>query len=169
MKALLAAGLAGLLFGAGLFVGQMTVPAKVMGFLNFFGDWDPTLVWVMLGAIVVHLPLRIWLVRRGHPAYATSFSTPPPSRLDGKLILGAAIFGIGWGTAGYCPGPAIANSATSVAGGIALSSMLIGILLHDVLMAKRQQECSLRAPALPNEAQPVRLEEWCNTNDERFG
>lgn len=102
---------AGLLFGVGLILAGMTVPDRVVGFLDLFGDWDPTLMFVMGGAIAVHLPLRRWALARG-------IECPAPRRpVDPKVITGAALFGMGWGIAGLCPGPAVvslASGSTSV-------------------------------------------------------
>jgi uncharacterized membrane protein YedE/YeeE len=97
----------GLLFAVGLGVSQMTLPMRVIGFLDFFGRWDPTLMFVMGGAIAVFLP--VWLFMRGRkPAFATA---PIPRKIshdvDVRLFAGASVFGIGWGLAGMCPGPAI--------------------------------------------------------------
>lgn len=112
MGAVLAALLSGLLFGAGLVVSQMVDPAKVLGFLDIggiaAGAWDPSLAFVMAGALAVTAP-GYWLVlRRQAPLAAPSFQVPTRRDIDAKLLAGAAIFGLGWGLAGYCPGPAIA-------------------------------------------------------------
>jgi uncharacterized membrane protein YedE/YeeE len=97
---------AGLLFAIGLAVGGMVDPAKVLGFLDVAGDWDPSLLLVMLGAIAAYAPLRALIVRR------SGTRQPPPSPIDRRLLLGAALFGIGWGLVGYCPGPAIVSLAS---------------------------------------------------------
>lgn len=102
----LAALACGLLFGAGLALSGMTDTAKVLGFLDLFGDWIPDLVFVMGGAVAVTvLSFRVILKRR--PLLASEFSLPTSQHLDPRLIGGAALFGIGWGVYGYCPGPAI--------------------------------------------------------------
>lgn len=100
--------ISGITFGAGLAIGGMTDPARVRGFLDLFGEWDPTLAFVMGGAVIV---MGIaWLIQRrmGSPLYASSFSLPTASDLTPRLIGGSALFGIGWGIAGLCPGPGIA-------------------------------------------------------------
>jgi uncharacterized membrane protein YedE/YeeE len=112
MGAVLAALLSGLLFGAGLVVSQMVNPGKVIGFLDIAGiatgAWDPSLAFVMAGALAVTAP-GYWLVlRRKAPVAAPSFQVPTRRDIDARLVGGAAIFGLGWGLAGYCPGPAIA-------------------------------------------------------------
>lgn len=112
MSALWTAGVAGLLFALGLGLGGMTDPARVQGFLDFTGAWDPTLAFVMGGALAVHAPLS-WLIRRRKaPVLAPAFPSPPHTKLDGRLLTGAALFGVGWGLAGYCPGPVLASLAS---------------------------------------------------------
>lgn len=100
--------LSGTLFGAGLALGGMTDPARVRGFLDIFGNWDPTLAFVMGGAVLVMA--IAWRIqgRMAHPLFAETFSLPDRSDLTVKLVSGAALFGIGWGTAGLCPGPGVA-------------------------------------------------------------
>lgn len=107
----LAALAAGLLFGLGLAVSQMINPLKVLGFLDWFGAWDPSLAFVMLGAVVVSaLGFRL-VRRRGAPVFSPRFEWPTRRDIDAPLMLGAAIFGIGWGLGGYCPGPGFAAMA----------------------------------------------------------
>jgi len=108
MPQLLLALAAGLVFGLGLALSQMIDPAKVLGFLDLFGDWDPSLALVMAGAIpIAALGYRL-AQRRAAPLYAPAFNPPAPSRIDTRLAGGAILFGIGWGLVGYCPGPALA-------------------------------------------------------------
>ena len=122
---------AGLLFGLGLVVSGMTSPHKVIGFLDFFGDWDMSLAFVMVGAIGVHAAAYRVLRGRTSPLLADRFHLPTAKDIDKKLIAGAAIFGIGWGLAGYCPGPAIASLMTLEAGVVAfVVSMAIGTLMY---------------------------------------
>jgi uncharacterized membrane protein YedE/YeeE len=103
----------GTLFGAGLTVSGMTDPARVRGFLDVFGAWDPTLVFVMGGAVLVMAVA--WRIRNrmGAPIFAERFSLPDRTDLDGRLITGSVLFGIGWGIAGLCPCPALASLALS--------------------------------------------------------
>ena len=98
----------GTLFGAGLALGGMTDPARVRGFLDIAGNWDPTLAFVMGGAVIVMA--IVWRIQRfmARPVFADSFSLPDRSDLTPKLVGGSALFGIGWGIAGLCPGPALA-------------------------------------------------------------
>jgi uncharacterized membrane protein YedE/YeeE len=123
----LAAFGSGALFGVGLIVSGMSDPAKVRGFLDVFGAWDPSLAFVMAGAIGVHAPL-VWLVaRRRAPFAAHAFSVAPKRRVDGRLVLGSAIFGVGWGASGYCPGPALVSlPAAGTLGVLFVLSLLLG-------------------------------------------
>lgn len=105
--AFLVALLAGLVFGIGLVVSQMVVPEKVLGFLDVFGDWNPSLAFVMGGAILVAAPAFALARRMDSPDLARSFEISTRRDLDVRLLSGAAIFGIGWGLVGLCPGPAL--------------------------------------------------------------
>ena len=113
MKILLAL-LSGLLFGFGLSLGGMTQPAVVLGFLDIFGQWDPQLAFVMAGAVVTTAIGYRLVLRRPRPLLADSFHLPVSRRIDRRLIGGAAVFGIGWGIGGYCPGPALASLSGAV-------------------------------------------------------
>lgn len=106
--------LAGALFGFGLALAQMTNPAKIIGFLDFSGRWDPTLALVLAGAVSVTLVSFRFILRRSQPVLDTQFYLPTRHDLDARLIAGAAIFGVGWGLAGLCPGPGIAAIAQGV-------------------------------------------------------
>lgn len=102
-------GVSGIVFGAGLALGGMTDPARVRGFLDLFGDWDPTLAFVMGAALLVMVIGWRLLPAVSKPLVAEEFHLPDKSDLTPSLLGGSAIFGIGWGIAGLCPGPAIAN------------------------------------------------------------
>lgn len=138
---------AGALFGAGLALSGMADPQRVRAFLDLFGAWDPTLAFVMAGAIV---PMAIaWRIqaRLQAPLSATRFSLPVSRDVDRRLLIGAALFGVGWGIAGLCPGPAIANLAIAPApAAIFITAMLAGMLLNTLLPAisatQRTQETS---------------------------
>ena len=131
MRSYLAAIGSGLVFGAGLALSDMTNPAKVQNFLDFLGTWDPSLALVMGGALAVSaLGYRI-ARRRGSPLLAPHFSIPTRRELDPELLAGAAIFGVGWGVGGFCPGPALAGLLQGVAGvTLFVAAMLGGIALH---------------------------------------
>lgn len=105
MKTVLSALLAGLLFGAGLTVSTMTDPLRVLAFLDIFGQWDPTLAFVMGGALCVYLPAYQFIIKpRNQTLLNSAFHIPQKSRVDARLVAGAILFGIGWGLAGICPG-----------------------------------------------------------------
>ncbi|WP_431634985.1 DUF6691 family protein [Dyella sp. KULCS107] len=101
--------LAGLVFGLGLSLGGMTQPAVVLGFLDLFGAWDPRLVFVMGGAVLTTAIGYRLVFRRDRPLFESDFQLPTARRFDARLIVGSALFGTGWGIAGYCPGPALAS------------------------------------------------------------
>jgi len=102
--------IAGLIFGLGLVVSGMSNPAKVLNFLDIAGAWDPSLVFVMGGALMVTFAGYRLVQRRSAPLFARAFSLPTKRDVDARLLFGAALFGMGWGVAGYCPGPAITSS-----------------------------------------------------------
>jgi hypothetical protein len=131
VRSYLAAIGSGLVFGAGLALSDMTNPAKVQNFLDFLGTWDPSLALVMGGALAVSaLGYRI-ARRRGSPLLATRFSIPTRRELDPELLSGAALFGVGWGIGGFCPGPALAGLLQGAAGVyVFVAAMLGGIALH---------------------------------------
>lgn len=101
--------LPGALFGAGLAISGMTNPAKVKGFLDLTGNWDPSLMLVMGGGLVAFALWNLPLQRRTHPILGGEKPAAPSREIDARLIAGAALFGVGWGLAGFCPGPALAN------------------------------------------------------------
>jgi uncharacterized protein len=103
---------AGVMFALGLLISGMATPAKVTAFLDVSGAWDPSLAFVMAAAIGVHVPFVLLARRRSAPLFGTMFHWPPVRGIDPALIAGAAIFGIGWGIAGYCPGPALVSLGT---------------------------------------------------------
>ncbi|KRE99917.1 hypothetical protein ASG87_13055 [Frateuria sp. Soil773] len=109
MRRALAALLAGVAFGLGLAMSGMADPRKVLGFLDVAGDWDPSLLLVMAGAVGVYALLWRRLTQRPRPWLETQFRLPGARRIDARLLGGAALFGAGWGLAGYCPGPALAG------------------------------------------------------------
>jgi len=125
----------GLLFGAGLTISGMTDPARVRGFLDIFGEWDPTLAFVMGGAVLVMAIAWQVQARMKAPVFGKKFSLPDRNDLDGRLIAGSILFGIGWGVAGLCPGPAIASIALSPSSALPfVAAMLAGMLLQRLIM-----------------------------------
>jgi uncharacterized protein len=108
----LACALLGALFAVGLVIAQMTNAGKVLGFLDFGGDWDPSLLWVMVGAIGVHALSYRLVTRRTSPLFGATFAIPARGHIDAPLVVGASLFGIGWGLGGYCPGPALVSLFT---------------------------------------------------------
>ncbi len=133
MKQGIAALLAGLLFGAGLAVSGMLIPDKVLNFLDIAGHWDPSLAFVMGGAIAVTLPGFYLVTKRERPVLAEVFSLPSATEIDAKLLIGAALFGLGWGLSGLCPAPALVNIATGLGDVLMfVAAMVAGMLLHKV-------------------------------------
>jgi uncharacterized protein len=128
----------GFIFGLGLAISGMMNPARVIGFLDVAGSWDPTLAFVMGGALLVAVPAYRLILGRGHPALAGGFSLPANTRLDTPLILGSALFGVGWGLVGFCPGPAVAAVVTGLPAVLGfVASMLAGMALHAWLPGER--------------------------------
>ena len=136
-KRLIPPVLSGILFGAGLALSGMTDPERVRGFLDVFGRWDPTLVFVMGGAVLVMAVAWRLRSRMAAPWFGAKFSLPDRSDLDLKLVAGSALFGIGWGLAGLCPGPAVAALAFGAwAPLLFIAAMLAGMLAHRTLVAR---------------------------------
>ena len=128
----------GLLFGLGLIAGGMTNPAKVKGFLDLFGAWDPSLALVMGGAIAVGVFAFAAAKRRSRSWSGERMEIPTLTEIDGRLVLGGVLFGIGWGIAGFCPGPAIVALGSGLgSAAIFVAAMLAGMLIHDKLLVPR--------------------------------
>jgi uncharacterized membrane protein YedE/YeeE len=122
--------LPGMLFGAGLGVSGMTNPAKVIGFLDLTGSWDPSLALVMVGAIASFATLYALIRQRPAPILGGKMPGPPTGGVDGRLLLGAALFGIGWGLGGLCPGPALTNLGAMRIEALAfIPAMALGMIL----------------------------------------
>jgi uncharacterized membrane protein YedE/YeeE len=123
----------GLVFGLGLLVSGMTEPEKVLGFLDFFGAWDATLAFVMAGAVAVAAAGFALARRRSAPLFAARFSWPSRNDIDAPLVAGAALFGLGWGLAGICPGPALVNLAGLTAPIIVfVAAMVLGMFGYEL-------------------------------------
>jgi len=128
----------GLVFGLGLILSGMTNPAKVKGFLDLFGPWDPSLALVMAGAIVVGMVAFAAARRRTRAWSGDAMEIPTSTRIDARLIVGGVLFGIGWGIAGFCPGPALVALGSGLgAAWIFVIAMLVGMVLHDRLLTPR--------------------------------
>ena len=130
--------LVGALFACGLVVSGMTQPAKVIGFLDVFGAWDPALAIVMASALLVTYVGFRYVLRESHPLLATQFDLPRARVIDMRLIIGASLFGIGWGMSGFCPGPALV-SLGSADGGVAVFviAMFVGFAAQGLLAKPR--------------------------------
>jgi uncharacterized membrane protein YedE/YeeE len=135
---ILMALITGLVFGIGLIVSGMTNPAKVLGFLDLAGRWDPSLALVMAGAILVALPAFRVAARRRQSLLGEPMHLPTATRIDRRLVLGSLAFGAGWGLAGFCPGPALASLATgAVQPLIFCAAMLAGMGIFELIERRR--------------------------------
>ncbi len=131
---ILISAIAGLIFGLGLIVSGLADPAKVQNFLDLFGTWDPSLAFVMAGAIAVTFAGYRIAFGRGRPILADAFSLPTTTVIDRPLVVGAALFGVGWGLSGFCPGPAIVSLPLMATGTLVfVPAMVIGMLLARAL------------------------------------
>jgi uncharacterized membrane protein YedE/YeeE len=143
-RSLLAAFAAGALFAAGLATSGMTRPSKVRGFLDFAGTWDPTLLFVMGGAVTVYFVLHRLVLKRPAPRFDSKFHLPTRKDIDGRLVAGAAIFGVGWGLGGYCPGPGLVSVASGAIGAVVfVAAMVAGMWIQrgvDIAVARRDHK-----------------------------
>ncbi|MGV2129739.1 DUF6691 family protein [Agrobacterium vitis] len=135
-----AALLSGLLFGFGLSLSGMLDPARVQGFLDIFGAWDPSLIFVLGGAVVTAFVGMVLVRRMARPVLADRFAMPTATRIDWRLVAGSALFGIGWGLGGFCPGPALAALPLGYGESlIFVAAMVIGMVVHDRFFAGRSR------------------------------
>jgi len=135
---ILMALITGLVFGIGLIVAGMTNPAKVLGFLDLAGRWDPSLALVMAGAILVALPAFRVAARRRQSLLGEPMRLPTATRIDRRLVLGSLAFGAGWGLAGFCPGPALASLTTGAMQPLIFcAAMLAGMGIFELLERRR--------------------------------
>ena len=138
MIASIIALLAGLVFGLGLILSGMGNPAKVQNFLDFFGTWDPSLAFVMIGAIAVAFVAFMFAKRRKTALLGEPMQLPTSSAIDARLLIGSAMFGIGWGLAGFCPGPALMNLLTMHSEVVIfVAAMIVGMLLEQTWARKK--------------------------------
>ncbi len=141
MRQTLAALLSGVLFSVGLVVSGMTQPAKVIGFLDFAGDWDPSLVFVLGAAAAVYF-VGLRFAKRHRPG---RLQLPTRSDIDVSLVAGAALFGIGWGLAGYCPGAGIASVGAGSSSALTfIVAMSVGMAVHHVVVVRRAHHVLLQ-------------------------
>ena len=132
MAKLLAAALSGVVFGIGLAVSQMVNPGKIQGFLDVAGNWDPSLAFVMGGALVVTFLAFRLIHGRDRPIFAARFAETGSGAIDARLIGGSVVFGIGWGMVGFCPGPAIASLAYGLTESlIFVAAMVVGAVIYN--------------------------------------
>lgn len=128
----------GMIFGAGLLISGMVQPTKVLGFLDIFGAWDPSLAVVMMAALAVSVPGFLLVNRRAQPLLAPQCFWPTKAGIDPSLVIGASLFGVGWGLVGLCPGPALESLATLSPGVVGfVAAMVAGMVLHIVWQKSR--------------------------------
>lgn len=129
--------IAGLLFGLGLILSQMVNPAKVIGFLDVMGNWDPSLIFVMVGAIFVSFFAFKQAKKMQKTVIGESVTLPTQTKIDAKLVIGALIFGVGWGLAGYCPGPALVSLVFCYTQSLVfVGAMLLGMLIYELTFGR---------------------------------
>ena len=130
--------LAGLLFGVGLMISGMSNPAKVLGFLDLAGRWDPSLAFVMAGAIIVGSPAFLIARRRKRSLLGMSIQLPTSTAVTPRLVLGSAVFGIGWGMAGFCPGPALVAMGAGYPKAIGfVATTIAGMIVFEIVERAR--------------------------------
>lgn len=135
----LAALTSGIMFGFGLSLSGMLNPARVQGFLDIFGAWDPSLAFVLGGAVIVAFIGVQAMKRMRHPAFDGRFHLPENRRIDAPVIIGSALFGLGWGIGGFCPGPAVASLSIGIPQTVLfVIAMLVGMTLHDRVWSKHR-------------------------------
>lgn len=135
---LLTVFLCGVVFSLGLGISGMTQPTKVIGFLDIFGAWDPSLMCVMAGAVAINLVLYRLSIKRLRPLLAPTFTIPSKRPINGPLIGGSILFGVGWGLSGYCPGPALVSAVTGWGSVLVfVGAMLVGMILFQRIQARR--------------------------------
>ena len=131
---LLVSFFSGIIFSIGLGLAGMLQPSKIIGFLDIFGDWDPSLIFVMIGAIAVHSLAYSFARKKKSPVFDPKFYIPTRKDINGRLIGGAILFGMGWGISGYCPGPGIASLASVHPSSLVfVLSMLVGMIVFNRL------------------------------------
>jgi uncharacterized membrane protein YedE/YeeE len=146
MRGALAGLITGFLFGLGLCLSGMTSPAVIQGFLDIAGAWNPALIFVMAAGVAVTFLGYRFLVPKSRPLWASRFSLPTATRIDTPLLAGAAIFGVGWGLAGYCPGPAVVSLASGRIGVfVFVLSMILGMIFVRWMLGASRASMAPRA------------------------
>lgn len=145
MRQIVSALVAGVVFGLGLAVSGMTQADKVIGFLDLADAWDPSLAFVMVGAIGVHLVLFRLILRRSSPLFAERFGIPDRTDIDARLVGGASLFGVGWAIGGYCPGPGLVSVVSGAPNALAFVLSLVGgmVLFHAWEVRQRASQAEL--------------------------
>lgn len=146
MKSSLTSFAAGVLFAVGLGISGMTQPGKVTGFLDVLGVWDASLLWVMAGAVAVHFVLFRVIRRRARPLFSARFHLPTRHDIEPRLVVGAAIFGVGWGLGGFCPGPGLVAAGSGESSAVFfVLSMAAGMKLTQLVTRRSAQHQEERA------------------------
>jgi hypothetical protein len=128
----------GAVFGLGLSLSGMLDPARVQGFLDVFGAWDPSLAFVLGGAVAVAMIGVVFMRRMARPLLDTVFDLPTATKIDARLTIGSAIFGVGWGLAGFCPGPALSALSLGLMPVVAfVVAMVVGMIVHEHLVQRQ--------------------------------
>jgi uncharacterized protein len=146
MRSILGAFVSGVLFAVGLALAGMTKPSKIIGFLDLFGEWDPSLAFVMVGAIAVHAVATRLVTRRESPLFDVRFHLPTRKDITARLLLGAAVFGIGWGLGGFCPGPGLVTAASGASAALVfVVGMVAGMKIEHATTARRSSSSRTQA------------------------
>jgi len=133
--ALITALISGIIFGVGLALGGMLDPSKVVGFLDLFGVWDPSLAFVMGGGVIINVIGHLIIVRRSRPICDNQFHLPMTKTITLPLIIGSVLFGIGWGVTGLCPGPAVASTFVNIDTGISfIVAVIAGLVIGKIVL-----------------------------------
>jgi uncharacterized membrane protein YedE/YeeE len=141
----------GFLFGLGLAISGMMNPAKIIGFLDVVGNWDPTLALVMGGALIVAIPAYRVILKQRRPFLSGGFSLPVEEKLDAPLMWGSSLFGVGWGLVGFCPGPAVAAIVTGLPAVLGfVAAMIAGMALYAWLSGERIERKSSSGDTAPD-------------------
>lgn len=143
VKRMIVSLISGLLFGSGMVISGMVDPNKVVGFLNVTGAWDPSLIFVLGGALLVFTPIYHLAIKHREKAFnGDVLSLPTNKKIDSNLMLGAVMFGAGWGLVGFCPGPIFASlSSGNIVVSIFMLSMIVGMIFGNKYLSKKASAC----------------------------